>query len=195
MNNGKPKYRKFRKQNFLKKIYRKIYAATVGRINRVKYAEKIGVNFTPPLYIFGKVSWGTEPWLITLGKNVRITDDVKFITHDGAVSLFRPLVPDLEITKPITIGDNVSIGNNVIILRGVTIGNKVIIGAGSIVTKDIPDNSVAVGVPAKVIKTADEYFEKSQLESIHLGHLKGEEKDRALMEYYNYKGNSKGIYF
>ena len=63
------------------------------------------------------------------------------------------------------------------------------------VSKDIPDNSVAVGAPAKVIKTADEYFEKIQRESLHLGHLKGQEKDKALMKYYGYKGKSKGIYF
>ena len=61
-------------------------------------------------------------------------------------------------------------------------------------SNDIPDNSVAVGVPARVIKTADEYFEKLKKESLHLGHLKGQEKDKALMEYYGYKGTSKGIY-
>lgn len=178
-----------------RKLYRKLYSLIIGRLDRVRYAKKIGVNFAPPLSIFGHVSWGTEPWLITLGSNVRITDNVKFITHDGATNLFRKYIPDLEITKPITIGNDVSIGNNVIIMRGVTIGSKVIIGAGAVVTRDIPDNSVAVGVPAKVIKTADEYFEKIQKESLHLGHLKGQEKDKALMEYYNYKGNSKGIYF
>ena len=52
-------------------------------------------------------------------------------------------------------------------------------------------NSVAVGVPARVIKTADEYLEKLKRESLHLGHLKGQEKDKALMEYYGYKGDSK----
>lgn len=113
----------------------------------------------------------------------------------GGVLLFRNRVPDLEITKPIVIGNNVYIGNNVIILPGVTIGNNVIIGAGAVVSKSIPDNSVAVGVPARVIKTTDEYFKKIQNESLHLGHLKGVEKDRALMEYYHYKGDSKGIYF
>lgn len=82
-----------------------------------------------------------------------------------------------------------------IILPGVTIGNNVVIGAGAVVSKNIPDNSVAVGIPAKVIKPIDEYFQKIQNESIHLGHLKGIEKDRALMKYYNYKGDSKGIYF
>ena len=46
-----------------------------------------------------------------------------------------------------------------------------------------------------MIKTADEYLEKLKKESLHLGHLKGQEKDKALMEYYGYKGDSKGIYF
>lgn len=147
------------------------------------------------MHIYGKVGWGSEPWIITLGDDVHITDGMKFITHDGGTLLFRKYVPDLEITKPITVGNEVYFGNNVIVMPGVNIGNKVIIGAGAVVTKDIPDNSVAVGVPARVIKTADEYFEKLQKESLHLGHLKGQEKDQALMEYYKYEGNSKGIYF
>lgn len=155
------------------------------------------MNFKDPskVYIYGNVNWSTEPWIVTIGENVHITNGVNFICHDGGTLLFRHLVPDLEITKPITIGSDVYIGNNVTVLPGITIGNKMIIGAGAIVTRDIPDNSVAVGVPARVIKSADEYFEKIQRESLHLGHLKGEEKDRALMEYYGYTGNSKGIYF
>ena len=51
------------------------------------------------------------------------------------------------------IGDNVTLGVNVTIIGGITIGNNVIIGAGSVVVKDIPDNSVAVGNPARVIRT------------------------------------------
>jgi maltose O-acetyltransferase len=54
--------------------------------------------------------------------------------------------------KSILIGDNCWIANNVIILGGVTIGNNVVIGAGSIVTRNIPDNSLAVGNPAKVVR-------------------------------------------
>ena len=169
-------------------LYRKI-------VGPLKYAKKIGVNMGEKCHLYGTVSWGTEPWIITLGNNVHITNGVKFITHDGGTLLFRDKVPDLEITKPIVIGDNVYIGNDVLILPGVTIGNNVVIGAGAIVSKDIPDNSVAVGVPAKVIKTTEEYFEKLQRESLHLGHLKGKEKDQALKKYYNYTGNSKGIYF
>lgn len=140
------------------------------------------------------MNWSTEPWIITLGENVHITDGTKFITHDGGTLLYRNKIPDLEITKPIVVGNDVYIGNDVIILPGVTIGNNVIIGAGAVVAKDIPNNSVAVGVPARVIKTADEYLEKIKKESLHLGHLKGQEKDKALMEHFGYKGNSKGIY-
>lgn len=162
----------------------------------LKYVEKIGVNCNiSALFLYGQVEWGTEPWLIRIGSNVHITDGVRFETHDGGTLLFRNKVPDLEITKPIVVGDNVYIGNNVIILPGVNIGSNVVVGAGAIVSKDIPDNSVAVGAPARVIKTVDEYFEKIKNESIHLGHLKGQEKDKALMKYYGYKGNSKGIYF
>lgn len=120
---------------------------------------------------------------------------MKFITHDGGTLLYRNQIPDLEITKPIIVGNNVYIGLDVIILPGVSIGNNVVIGAGAVVTKNIPDNSVVAGVPAKVIKTADEYLKKLQKESLHLGHLKGREKDKALMHYYGYRGNSKGIYF
>jgi len=161
----------------------------------MKYAKKIGVNFKGKCQLYGKIDWGSEPWIITIGDNVFITEGAQFITHDGGTLLFRDRVPDLEITKPIVIGNNVYMGLKTIIMPGVTIGNNVVIGAGSIVTKDIPDNSVAAGVPARVIKSTDEYFEKLQRESIKLGHLQGQEKDKALMEYYGYKGGSKGIYF
>jgi maltose O-acetyltransferase len=57
---------------------------------------------------------------------------------------------------PITIGDNVWIGGNVVINPGVTIGNNVVIGAGSIVTKNIPDNVIAVGNPCKVVREITE---------------------------------------
>ncbi len=176
-------------------ICKKIRNRIMAKLSPVKYAKKLGVNFSQSPHLYGKVYWGTEPWLITLGDNVYITDDVKFITHDGGTLLFRDKVPDLEITKPIMVGSNVYFGNNVLIMPGVNIGSNVVVGAGAIVTRDIPDNSVAVGVPARVIKTADEYFEKLQRESLHLGHLQGREKDIALMKYFGYTGKSKGIYF
>ena len=177
------------------KLYRFFYRHVVRRINPVCYAKKIGVNMGEEVHIYGNVEWASEPWIITLGNNVHITDGVKFITHDGGTLLFREEVPDLEVTKPIIIGNDVYIGNNVIILPGVNIGNRVVIGAGSVVTRNIPDNSLVVGIPGRVIKSADEYIEKLKRESLHLGHLRGQDKDRELMKYYQYEGDSKGIYF
>lgn len=169
------------------KIIKKIYNIIYANLNHEKYAKHIGVNIEGTIHIYGNPleMFSTEPWCITLGDNVHITRDVLFVTHDGGTLLFRDRVPDLEITKPIVVGDNVYIGVRSVIMPGVTIGDNVIIAAGSVVTKDVPDNCVVGGVPAKFIKTTDEYFEKIQKESLHLGHLKGEEKDRELRRYYH----------
>lgn len=174
---------------FIKKIFCKLYA----KLDHVGYAKYIGVNMNGKVYIYGDVysMFGTEPWCITLGDNVHITRDVLFITHDGGTLIYRQYVPDLEITKPITVGNNVYIGVRSIIMPGVNIGNNVIIAAGAVVTKDVPDNTIVGGVPARVIKSGDEYFEKIQRESLHLGHLKSKEKDEALKKYYNYKAGVK----
>ncbi len=170
----------------IKKIWKKLYAVLYPE----KYVRKIGVNCKGEFRVYGNPygHFGTEPWIITLGNNVHITKNVEFITHDGATLLFRKRHPKLEITKPIVVGNDVYIGVNSIILPGVTIGDNVIIGAGSVVTRDIPCNSVAVGTPARVIESADEYYEKAKLESLELGDLQGKLKDNALKEYYNYKG-------
>jgi acetyltransferase-like isoleucine patch superfamily enzyme len=117
---------------------------------------------------------------------VHITRDVLFVTHDGGTLLFRNKFPDLEITAPIVLKDNVYIGVRAVIMPGVTIGNNCIIAAGSIVSKDVPDNSVVGGVPAKFIKSTDDYLEGIKKRSSKLGHLVGKEKDAALRKHYNY---------
>jgi acetyltransferase-like isoleucine patch superfamily enzyme len=168
------------------KIIPYIYNQVYSKLNPTKYAKKIGVNFEiGDICLYGRINWSTEPWIIKLGKNVHITNNVTFVPHDGGTLLFRKYEPDLEITKPITIGNDVYIGTNSTILGGVNIGDKVVIGACSVVTRDIPSNSVAVGNPARVIKSADEYFEKLKKESIHLGDLKGKAKEDALKKYFN----------
>lgn len=171
----------------LKKLFTVPFYKIVDMISHEKYAKILGVKFGRNCRFYGKVYWSTEPWIISMGDNVHITDEVRFITHDGAVLLFRDKEPTLELTKPIKIGNNVYIGTRAMIRGGVTIGNNVIIGAGSMVTHNIPDNSVAVGVPAKVIKTTDEYFEKAKVESIGFGDLKYSQKDKKLKEYYKCK--------
>lgn len=175
---------------FLLGIIKAIQLKILYNISTDKYLKKIGINFVSGgTHLYGSVKWGSEPWIITIGNNVHITDNCRFITHDGGTLIYRQYITDLEITKPIVVGNNVYMGVNTVILPGAHIGNNVVIGSCSVVTKDIPDNSVAVGIPARVIKTADDYFEKLQQESLHLGHLKGKEKDKALRKYYGYTKN------
>lgn len=133
---------------------------------RVQLYKSLGLNVNGEGTTIGnRVSFGSEPWLITIGSHVRITEDVRFITHDGGLWVIRELYPEYakaDLFKPIVVGNNVHIGINAVIMPGVHIGNNCIIGVGAVVTKDIPDNSIAVGVPAKVIETVDEYVNKNR---------------------------------
>jgi len=121
------------------------------------YRKHFGVKIGKNVRFTGTPKWGSEPYLITIGDHVTITQDVVFHTHDGGVGLFRKEYPGINIFGRITIGNHVFIGSHTIILPGVSIGDNVVIGAGSVVSRDIPSNSVAVGVPAKVLKSIDEY--------------------------------------
>ena len=92
---------------------------------------------------------------------VKIGDNVMFAPNVSLYTVGHPLHPELrsqgwEQAKPIVIGNNVWVGGNVVILGGVTIGDNVVIGAGSVVSKDIPANSLAVGNPCRVVRQIDE---------------------------------------
>lgn len=131
----------------------------------VAYWRKQGVKIGSGCYIVSNVQFGSEPYLITIGDNVRLTENVRFVTHDGGLWVARNIHNEYKNADKfgrITIGNNVHIGVNSIVMPDVTIGNNVIIGCGAVVTRDIPDNSVAVGVPAKVIETVDEYIAKNK---------------------------------
>ena len=100
-------------------------------------------------YIGAKVHIRVNRSLI-IGKNVAISWNVTIMDSD--FHLFKINNEQQVVTKNVTIGDNVWIGNNVIILKGVTIGENAIIGAGSVVTKDVAPNTAVAGNPAKLIK-------------------------------------------
>lgn len=92
---------------------------------------------------------------VVIGDNVMIAPNVAIYTAG------HPVHPDsrnsgYEYGIPITIGNNVWIGGNVVINPGVKIGDNVIIGAGSVVTKDIPDNMIAVGNPCRTVREITE---------------------------------------
>lgn len=98
----------------------------------------------------------SAPELITIGKNVWVTRGVMLLCHQRDLSQYEVGKPVMYCElkyAPIVIKDGAHIGIGAIIMPGVTIGEGAIIGAGSVVTRDIPAFSVAVGAPAKVIKS------------------------------------------
>jgi acetyltransferase-like isoleucine patch superfamily enzyme len=101
--------------------------------------------------------FGTEPWLISIGDNVTISDGVKLLTHDGSTWLVRDEAGRRYLYKRIKIGNNVFIGVNSVIMPGVVVDDNVIIAAGSIVTKSIPGGCIVGGNPAKKIGSFEKY--------------------------------------
>lgn len=143
----------------LKYLLSMVYRKYIGEY---KYAMKNGLISGTGVTVMGGVYFGSEPYLITLGDRVRISGDVRFITHDGGTWAFRREADKEKIVRfgKIKIGDDTFIGMRSIIMPGVTIGKNCVVGAGSIVTKDVPDRCVVAGMPAKVICTTDEYAQK-----------------------------------
>lgn len=143
-------------------IYQRIKFKICNYKTRADILRSLGVVIGENSEIYPSVNFGSEPYLIEIGNNVRITDNVKLTTHDGGIWVLRNngKLKNADRFGKIVVGNNVHIGIDSIIMPGVHIGDNVIIGAGSIVTRDIPSNTVAVGVPCKPIETIDDYYKK-----------------------------------
>lgn len=89
---------------------------------------------------------------ITIGEDVQIGPNVQLLTPTHPTEP-EPRRAKIEGGKPIAIGDNVWLGGGVIVCPGVTIGENTVVGAGAVVTRDLPDNVVAVGNPARIVRT------------------------------------------
>ncbi len=127
-----------------------------------KVALKNGLNCGKNVTVMGGVNFGSEPYLITLCDNVRISNEVMFITHDGGNFAFRHReeYKDVNHFGKIFVDECTFIGARATIMPGVRIGKNCVIGAGALVTKSVPDNSVVVGVPARVISDTETYAQK-----------------------------------
>lgn len=160
------------------------------RADYLKHSNKIKIGEFCEIY--EDVSFGSEPYLITIGNKVRISKGVKLTTHDGGMWVVRNKLKNEGLGKfgTIVIGNNVHIGINTIIMPNVEIGNDVIIGAGSVVTNNVPSNSVYAGVPAKKIKTLDEYMEISLLKSFDMSKLSSKEKRQYLECFFKKKDDT-----
>jgi len=120
-------------------------------------------NLGKNVEIIGGANFGSEPYLVKIGDNTTVSFDCAFVTHDAATRVIRNLPnhnKETVIYGPIKVGKNCFIGCRSVILPNVTIGDNSIIGAGSIVNRDIPSNTVAAGNPCKPICSLEEYIEK-----------------------------------
>ena len=138
--------------------------------------------------IYPTAAFGSEPYLISIGNKVRINSGVTFVTHDGGVWVLRNLeekYKDIDRFGRIIVKDNVHIGTNAIIMPGVVIGCNCIVGCGAVVTKSIPDNSIVVGVPARVIKSVFEYASAHECDFDHTKFLPYEQKKKYILKKYS----------
>ena len=153
----------------------------ISKLVKELFGQSEGAFVNPPFFC----DYGSH---IEVGKNffanyncslidvakIKIGDNCMLAPNVAIYTAGHPVHPDsrnsgYEYGIPVTVGDNVWIGGNTVILPGVTIGNNVVIGAGSVVSKDIPDNMIAVGNPCKVIREiTDEdriyYFRKQKFD-------------------------------
>lgn len=145
--------------NKVKKVY---YTSSSERY--IKYLRNCGIKIGEGC-IFRDVKTTridiTRPSLVEIGNNVDMNRNFQIMTHDWASGVFRNVFHNiLPSSGKVKLGNNIYFGTDVIVLKGVTIGDNCVIAAGSIITKDIPANSVVAGIPAKVICTLEEYYEK-----------------------------------
>lgn len=156
---------------FVMRIIRKrLYRHRIDENTYIEFLRRGGAEIGNNVRIFYPESTfidDTRPWMISIGNDVQITSGVRILTHGYDWSVLKGKYGYvLGSCGKVTIGNNCFIGMNSTILKGTRIGDDCIIGANSLVCKDIPDGSVAVGNPAKVIMSIDEYFEKRKCKQL-----------------------------
>lgn len=138
----------------MKKLLKRCLSRLKGEQDLEKLVSRglvVGENFTR---MGGVIIDPAHCWHITIGNNVTLAPNVHILAHDASTKVFLDYT---RVAKTI-IGNNVFVGAGSIVLPGVTIGDNVVIGAGSVVANSIPDNSVAVGNPARVVKDLDVFL-------------------------------------
>ena len=152
--------------NYLK-LVSALYRRVKSRLDSMKYDEfnrevyfrKIGMQIGENNRIYPE-NLGAEPYLVKIGNHCTIAAGVSFITHDGAGWVFTDEMPSIQKYGAIEILDNCFIGLKVIIMPGIKVGPNSIVAAGSVVTKDVPANTIVGGSPANHICDIDQYKEK-----------------------------------
>lgn len=160
-------------KSYFKTIHRKVeyFWGKTSKKRYINYLKKRGIQIGDNFDIRGDLKTiqidTTRPSLVSIGDNVQINSGMKIFTHDYVSRIFLYRYHDfLPSSGEVKIGNNVTFGVNCIVLKGIEIGNNCFIAAGSIVTRDIPSNCIAGGIPAKYICDIDDYYEKRKKKCI-----------------------------
>ena len=176
--------------SIIAKIKKKFISYKVNKNQESKreYLRSLGCKIGEGTRFAGTASVGDDPFLVEIGADCLISSNVSFLAHDGGVKVLNSAGyfdgQRMDKMARIKIGNNCFIGAGAVIMGGVKIGNNVIIGTRSIVTKDIPDGVVAAGMPAKVICTIDDYYNKNVNRGVFFptANMPWEEKKKFLMK-------------
>lgn len=144
-----------------------------------KYARYIGVKIGKDCLISTK-NFPSEAYLIEIGDFCRVASDVFFFTHGGLWSQ-RKKYKNLDYFGKIKIGNYTYIGEGAKIMPGVILGNDVIVGAGSIVTKSVPDGKIVAGNPARIVGDTIDFVNKIQKISVPTYSLNFQDKKNYLL--------------
>lgn len=149
----------------------------------VRYFRSQGAEIGEEVEIYGAnlFTFGSEPYLVSVGDQVTISHDVDFITHDGGFRVARAEFPDAHYYARIRIAERCFIGAHCTLLPGASVGAGSVIGSGSTVTGKIPSGVVAVGAPARPVKTVEEYVRDKKHLWIDTGGLSPDEKKDLLL--------------
>lgn len=183
----------------IREMIRKIiYKEKASSQAYISYMRNKGAKIGERVTIFAPTKTSidmTRPWLIDIGNDVQITEGVTLLTHGYDWAVLKGVYGEILGSGGggIQIGNNVFIGMKTTILKGVHVGNNVIIGANSLVNKNVPDNCVVAGNPARVIMPLDKYYEKrkaaqyqeaEELVRLYREHYGKEADENALHEFF-----------
>jgi acetyltransferase-like isoleucine patch superfamily enzyme len=130
---------------------------------RLARYKRRGLQIAADCRLIQMPDFGSEPYLISIGRHVTISARVAFINHDGGTWVFREQPRYRRVIKygRIVIHDNCFIGFGATLMPGVTVGPNAVVAAQSVVTSDVPANTVAGGVPARVLMSLEQYAESA----------------------------------
>lgn len=159
----------------MKRIFKALYGyflyLFVHKGDKVSFLRSRGMAIGESCEIMSTIpSFGSEPYLISIGDRCTISGNAMLITHDGSSRLYRGEIEGNRkfgnLFNKIVVEDDCFIGAGAILLPGVRVAAHSIVAAGAVVCKDVPSRSVVAGNPAKVISSLDETIQKHPLKMI-----------------------------